>query len=158
MRTVHHYIITIPFSKFWSNISKTWLKVLQCTIQQMAWLTSQRCTHTAHRYTPSLWQNTQFCSGVRSIVNLSISKVGGRDGDEPGECFIPSSAPTPIKESRAFKVCHISMWGQGHYLMKNSLWTGNGRVVLLDWSTHRIIMPLPLLVSNVTVFNSPMEQ
>ena len=57
------------------------LNFFQPTNRQMALPMSLRYTHT-HVYTPSPRVNTQFGSGVRSTVNLSSNKVGGRERDE----------------------------------------------------------------------------
>ena len=122
----------------------------------MALLMPLRYTHThTHRRThlPHEWIHSWAPVLVAQWTYQATNWVVGRERSlKKGRP--PLWLPLPVKKPRAFKVSHFHARGK-QYLMKCSLWTGNGRVFSLDWNTCRIIaMTLPLLVSEAYLSSS----
>ena len=124
----------------------------------MALLTPLRYTHThTHTHTrthlPQGWTHSWALVLVAQWTYQATKCVAGRERSLK-KGHPPLWLSLPVKESRAFKVSHFHARGK-QYLMKCSLWTGNGRVVSLGWNTCRIIATtLPLLVSEAYLSSS----
>lgn len=110
-----------------------------------AWNSSNPLTNRWHyqrywdtTYTPSQWENNSSALVLEAQWTYQATKwVTGRKMNLRRSSSPLRPHPCPTKESGAFKVYHIAMWGRKHCLMKQGLWTGNRTVISLGWNTCR---------------------